>query len=120
MITASDYAHFQEYCAYLAAKLMTIFMEYPIIFFGYSLNDPNVRIILQSIAKCLSAENLEKLQDRFIYVEWIAEKNDIEISDAAITMGDKTVKQYDHTRSCQQIHNNTVFIRWIWVLKTIL
>lgn len=92
VITASDYAHFQEYCAYLAAKLMTIFMEYPIIFFGYSLNDPNVRIILQSIAKCLSAENLEKLQDRFIYVEWIAEKNDIEISDAAITMGDKTVR----------------------------
>ena len=79
VITESDYQHFMEYCPYLASKLMTIFMEYPIIFIGYSLSDPNVRIILQSIVKCLTKENLERLQDRFIYVEWEANKNEVSI-----------------------------------------
>ena len=92
VITESDYQHFMEYCPYLASKLMTIFMEYPIIFIGYSLSDPNVRIILQSIVKCLTKENLERLQDRFIYVEWEANKNEVEISSAAITIDDKVIR----------------------------
>ena len=36
----ADYAKLAETQDYLAAKLLTIFMEYPIIFIGYSLNDP--------------------------------------------------------------------------------
>lgn len=92
IITENDYRYFDKYCPYLASKLMTIFMEYPIIFIGYSLNDPNVRAILQSIVECLTKENLEKLQNRFVYVEWVAGKSDIEISDASITICDKIIR----------------------------
>lgn len=42
MINKEDYLRFQEKSAYLAAKLMTIFMEYPIIFLRYSINDSNI------------------------------------------------------------------------------
>lgn len=92
VLTQSDYKEFDERCPYLASKLMTIFMEYPIIFMGYSLNDTNVRTILQSIVKCLSEENLDKLQNRFVYVEWVADKEDIEIANASITIEDKTIR----------------------------
>lgn len=60
------------------AKLLTIFLEYPIIFMGYKIGDTNIREILTSIAKCLSKENLDKLEDRLIFVEW----NDTNKSDS--------------------------------------
>lgn len=77
VITGEDYQNFDEYSPYLAAKLMTIFMEYPIIFMGYSISDQNVRNILKQLAKCLSAENLKKLHNRFVYIEY--KKNCIDI-----------------------------------------
>lgn len=42
VINEQDYIDFDKKSAYLAAKLMTIFMEYPIIFMGYSINVNNL------------------------------------------------------------------------------
>ncbi len=70
VITEKDYREFDQKSAYLIAKLMTIFVEYPIIFLGYSLNDQNVIKIINGIVDCLDDEQLEKLQNRFIFVEY--------------------------------------------------
>lgn len=56
--------------SYLIAKLLTIFLEYPVIFMGYSLNDRNVRNIFETISNCLTQEKLDQLKDRFIFVEY--------------------------------------------------
>lgn len=88
IITSKDYNEFKEYSPYLAAKLMTIFMEYPIIFVGYSINDPNIRIILEELGKCLSKENLQKLQRRFIYVEYKAGQQHIEFFEHSVVIQD--------------------------------
>ena len=69
VITAEDYQHFNDKCAYLAAKLLTIFMEYPIIFIGYSITDNDIQKILSAIVSCLSKHNVDKLQNRFIFVK---------------------------------------------------
>ena len=69
VITEEDYQKFDEKCKYLAAKLMTIFVEYPIIFIGYSLSDKNIQIILKSIVDCLSEKNIQKLANRFVFVQ---------------------------------------------------
>jgi len=39
----ADYQKFHDKGKYLAAKLMTIFMEYPIIFVWYSINNQDQR-----------------------------------------------------------------------------
>lgn len=70
IINNSDYEKFNERNAYLVAKLLTIFLEHPIIFIGYKIGDANIREILTSIAKCLPIEKIELLKDRFIFVEW--------------------------------------------------
>lgn len=69
VINETDYADFTEKNAYLAAKILTIFLEHPIVFIGYSINDPNIENILKSIVKCLSTENLDKIKERLMFVE---------------------------------------------------
>lgn len=70
VLTAADYARFEQRDSYLAAKLMTIFVEHPILFLGYSLSDRNVRSILRSIAGCLTQDNIDQLRDQLIFIVW--------------------------------------------------
>ena len=70
VINEEDYVSFQEKSAYLAAKLMTIFMEYPIVFVGYSIGDSNIQSIIKSIVNCLDKEQVKKLEDRFVFIEY--------------------------------------------------
>jgi SIR2-like domain len=70
VLTTADYQNFNKKNPYLAAKLLTLFTEHPVIFLGYSLSDPNITAILASLVRCLGQAHVEKLQDRLIFVEW--------------------------------------------------
>ncbi len=70
VLTKEDYNDYVSKNAYLAAKLLTVFIEHPIIFIGYSINDPNIQEILSSIVKCLSRDKISILQDNLFFVEW--------------------------------------------------
>ena len=78
IITSDDYKKFEEKSDYLTAKLLTIFLEYPIIFIGYSINDKNIKNVFSSIAKCLNQEQLEKLKQRLIFIEYSLENISID------------------------------------------
>lgn len=88
IINEDDYKDFEEKNAYLAAKILTIFLEHPIIFIGYSLSDINIQNILKSIIKCLSHENLKKLKDRLIFIEWNSGEGEDSISQFSKDFGD--------------------------------
>lgn len=68
VLTEEDYIKFQKDNLYVMAKLLTIFVEHPVIFIGYSLNDKYIRQIITSIADIVGVENLEKLKDKFIFI----------------------------------------------------
>lgn len=70
VLTESDYEDFNKKNPYLVAKLITIFIEHPVIFLGYSISDKDIQNILRSIVACLNEENILKLQDNLIFVEW--------------------------------------------------
>ncbi len=84
MTTVDDYERFDQRNPYLAAKLLTVFAEHPVIFLGYSLNDDNVSSILQSIALCLTSENINQLRDRLILVRWDQEEESYRWEDNTI------------------------------------
>ena len=89
VINEQDYIDFDRKSAYLAAKLMTIFMEYPIIFMGYSISDVNIQKIIRSIIDCLDIQQMQVLKDRFIFVEYQPGKVGIEVSPYTIMVDDK-------------------------------
>ena len=68
VLTEEDYVNFDNKLKYLSAKLLTIFVEHPIIFIGYGLGDVNIRNIFSEIAECLTADQLEKIKDNFIFI----------------------------------------------------
>lgn len=91
VINDSDYQIFREKGKYLASKLLTIFMEYPIIFIGYSIGDTNIRDILADISVCIPESKLKALQERFIFVDYVPGTTGYEVSEYEIDLGSKRI-----------------------------
>ncbi|WMJ76360.1 MULTISPECIES: SIR2 family protein [unclassified Sedimentibacter] len=69
VITEKDYNNFFYKNKYLNAKLLTLFLEYPIIFMGYSISDRNIISILSTIFEMLSPEKVEELKSRIWFIQ---------------------------------------------------
>lgn len=111
VLTESDYSNFNEKNPYLAAKLLTIFIEQPIVFLGYSLNDHNIQDILKSIIACLSRHNIDKLQDRLIFCEWTSEQDEPTLIDSTLLISNtvlpiKLIKLNDFSKLYTVLANN--------------
>lgn len=69
VITKADYDNFFHKNQYLNAKLLTLFLEYPIVFMGYSISDRNIISILSTIFEMLSPSKIEELKSRMWFIE---------------------------------------------------
>ena len=104
VINHEDYKKFNDHSKYLASKLLTIFVEYPIIFMGYSLSDPNIKQIITDITTCLDEKSLDKLSNRFIMVtrakdddpDITIKVNQYEVNNTHIPMLNIQLKNYTH------------------------
>lgn len=70
LITTQDYETIEQKHKYIAAKLLTIFVEHPIFFIGYSIGDEDIRSILNDIQLSLTIDQLKEIEDRLFYVVW--------------------------------------------------
>ncbi|TYA10620.1 hypothetical protein FRY98_22755 [Paenibacillus faecis] len=70
VISKADYAQFSKNSILISAKIISLLLHSPIIFFGYSLTDGNVRKILRDFSSSLSKEELKRLASKIIIVEW--------------------------------------------------
>lgn len=71
ILTSSDYKKVDDKSQYLAAKLLTYFIESPIIFLGYSISDIYIKNIIRNISLCLNEENKRSLSNQLIFIEYV-------------------------------------------------
>lgn len=69
VLTASDYSSFEKRRKFLAAKLLTLFAAHPVIFLGYSIEDPHIQAIILDVAQALSAASIDRLEGNLIFVQ---------------------------------------------------
>lgn len=86
ILTSDDYTEFNERNPYLAAKLITVFVEHPVIFLGYSLSDRNITSLLRAISLCIGHEQIDQLRKNLIFVQRLKPGDTSGISDTYLTI----------------------------------
>lgn len=86
VLTDDDYNKFNDKNAYLAAKLITIFIEHPVVFIGYSISDRNICSLLKAISNCIGKDNIEQLRKNLIFIERLKNGEKESISDTYFTV----------------------------------
>jgi hypothetical protein len=86
ILTDSDYDLFNQKNTYLAAKLITLFVEHPIVFIGYSIKDENISSLLKAISGCIGRDNIEQLRKNLIFIQRLSEGEEQNISDTYMTI----------------------------------
>lgn len=78
ILTKEDYDEYRKKAQYLSAKLITIFMEHPIIFLGYSLKDSDILDLIKTIIGCFDSsdeQKLKKFQNRLFFIDYKPEES---------------------------------------------
>lgn len=69
VITEEDYSHFNENSVLISAKIISMLINSPIIFIGYSLTDTNVRKIIKDFTTSLTGEEVSFLENKLVLIE---------------------------------------------------
>lgn len=89
VLTKEDYDEYNDKYAYLASKLLTIFVEHPVVFMGYSINDSNIKAIIKSLVRCLSQDNINRLKNNMIFVDWKSDPNfNLQVENSTFLLSD--------------------------------
>lgn len=112
VLTAADYDVFEKRNPYLAAKLVTLFIERPIIFLGYSLTDSNIQQLLGSIIRGIGHEYLNKLQNKLIFVQRDGDNQGDSIMKSTYNIGDGVLPvTVVRTNDFSQVYNATLNLK---------
>lgn len=77
VITSDDYEKFNNKNSLYHAKLLLSFIEQPIIFLGYSINDEYVEKIITEVSETLNDNEINELSTRLIFVEYDSKATNI-------------------------------------------
>ncbi len=69
VVNEADYQRFDEDHKYLSAKLLTYFIEHPLIFIGYRADDPNIKAILYDVYRMVRATTTDVIPNIYI-LQW--------------------------------------------------
>ncbi|QIL74025.1 SIR2 family protein (plasmid) [Diaphorobacter sp. HDW4B] len=69
VVNEADYQRFDEDHKYLSAKLLTYFIEHPLVFIGYRADDPNIKAILYDVYRMVRATTKDIVPNIYL-LQW--------------------------------------------------
>jgi hypothetical protein len=106
VITKSDFENYKNKKKYLSAKLLTYFIEHPLVFVGYSVNDSDIIEILSEIDEILSSHN--KLIENVYILTWA------DSSTEQIDYSTEEVLRTDNNKSIRIKNITTSDFQWVF------
>lgn len=70
ILNKDDYIGFKKRSSIVSANIMSVLCDYPMVIMGYSLDDPDVRDILNTMAATLNEDKLKKMESNIIYLSY--------------------------------------------------
>lgn len=89
VITARDYEQYDENSILISAKILSSMIESPVIFLGYSLQDRNVRTLLNDFSKQLPSEDPRKSANRILAVNYV--ENNMDVVERIVSIEDSDI-----------------------------
>lgn len=77
IIDEKDYSEFGKKEILVSAKIVSMLMDNPIVFLGYSLTDLNIRNIIKNVSAALSDDEIKVFSKRVAIVEWKPDERNI-------------------------------------------
>lgn len=70
IINQDDYINFDENSKIVSAKILSTLCDYPMVILGYSLDDSDVKNILNDLVSSLDEDKLREIEKNIIYVSY--------------------------------------------------
>lgn len=91
-----DYAKFRDRAKIVSAKILSVLCDYPMVILGYSLEDADVKEILDNLISSLDDDKLRQVEKNILYVEY--DEDAVGITDSTYQ-----VRHEDHVMSLRSI-----------------
>lgn len=94
IITSEDYEKFNDQYELIKSQLISFFICNPIIFLGYSINDPNIKNTLRTIFKYvpINSDLAKAIQSNFLLIEYTKGLDNLIVSDYDIDLDGNIVR----------------------------
>ena len=80
VLTEEDYEKFDKRASIVSAKILSVLCDYPMIIMGYSIEDGDVKKILNNLMSSLDDDKLRELEKNIIFIEYVPDVAGIEPS----------------------------------------
>lgn len=97
VLTREDYEVYWQRNPYLIAKILTLLVEHPVGFIGYSVSDPHIRQLLANLLSCLTPSQLQILNDRLVFVKRGLSTEPATLSQGSVTIADHTISIHEYS-----------------------
>lgn len=97
IVTTEDYEKYNLNMNIFISKLYTILLERPVIFLGYSMNDYNIKIILEGFIQHFSEDKFETIKNNLIFVKYEPGVNELINGTATFQLQTKQIRMTEIT-----------------------
>ncbi len=77
IITNNDYEMFDKKSKLVTSKILSMMCDYPLVILGYSLDDDNVKKMINDLMSSLDKTKIQEIEKNIIYVEYLEGESDI-------------------------------------------